>query len=114
GGWITIDQKLPLDKNLGQQIFIQSETDRDASYTIQKVEETETGSKLFFGHITFVNGFLGEEVVIRNARVPKNYVVGYRYDFEEGASFSIPNHAEWTPLSKLIQKTTTNHPSNTK
>lgn len=99
GGWIVVDQDLPLDGNLlGQQIFVDNQTDRDASYTIERIEQTAKGSKLFFGPITFVNGFLGEEVVIRNVRVPKNYTSGYRYDFEEGASFSIPNHAEWKLL----------------
>lgn len=112
GGWIIVDRQLPLDGSLlGQQIFIENRTDRDASYAIEKIEQTANGSKLFFGPITFVNGFLGEEVVIRNARVPKDYTSGYRYDFEEGASFSIPNHAEWRTRAEtaVINTSTFNH-----
>src|SRR5690606_4449315 len=101
GGWIIVDQNLPLDGSLlDQQIFIESSSDRDASYTIKTIEQTERGSKHFFGPITFVNGFFGEEVIIRNTRVPKDYSSGYRYDFEEGASFSIPNHSIWLPSTK--------------
>lgn len=97
GGWLIVDTKLPDDGSLtGQQIIISTEGERDASYTIESVEQTAEGTKVLCGPISFVSGYLGGEMVIRNVKVPKDYSKGYQYDFEEGAAFQIATHTEWS------------------
>jgi hypothetical protein len=96
GGWLIVDKKLPADGSLtGHQIMIQTSTDRDACYTIRKIEPEGKGSKIFCGPIAFVRGFKGGETVIRRQLVPKDYTQGYLYDFEEGDAFEISVYQEW-------------------
>ena len=98
GGWLVVDQQLPADGTLiGQQIVIDPSGERDACYTIEKVMREGDHTKIYCGPISFVRAYKGEEVVIRTARVPKDYTQGYLYDFEAGASFRISHHAEWRP-----------------
>jgi hypothetical protein len=96
-GWVLVDTKLPLDASLhGRQIIIETDTERDASYTISYVEKQGDLTKIFCGPISFIRGFKGGTMVVRTATVPKTYKEGYLYDFEEGASFKITSHAVWT------------------
>jgi hypothetical protein len=98
GGWLTVDKKLPTDGSLnGHQIMIQTSADRDACYAIHDIQPADNGSKIFCGPITFVRGYKGEEMVVREVTVPRDYSQGYLYDFEEGASFEIPVYEEWKP-----------------
>ncbi|HEY8659833.1 MAG TPA: heparinase II/III family protein [Hanamia sp.] len=95
-GWLLVDSKLPMDSSLnGQQIIIETNEERDASYTIDHVEKEGNLTKVFCGPISFISGFKGGNMVIRTAAVPKSYTQGYVYDFEEGASFKITSHAVW-------------------
>lgn len=97
GGWIIVDQKLPVDGSLtGQQIMIEGSGERDASYTIRDVQPEGNGTRIFCGPISFVRGYRGGDMVVRTATVPKDYTQGYLYDFEEGAPFRISVHTEWT------------------
>lgn len=96
GGWLIVDQALPDDGSLiGAQITIDSSDDRDASYTIRKIESDGNNTRIYCGPISFVRAFKGEQVVIRHAKIPRDYNQGYLYDFEEGAAFRISHHAEW-------------------
>lgn len=96
GGWLVVDKKLPADGSLsGEHIMIHPSGERDATYTIRRIEERGPHSWIYCGPISFVRGYRGEEVVVRGAHVPKDYDQGFLYDFEEGASFRITNHAEW-------------------
>ncbi len=96
GGWLIVDADLPTDGSLnGQQIIISTEGERDASYTIEDVQHDKEGTKVFCGPISFVSGYKGGEMVVRNVRVPKAYDEGYLYDFEAGAAFQISTHQEW-------------------
>ena len=96
GGWFLVDTKLPVDGSLkGHQIIIENENERDATYTIQDVQREGDLTRVYCGPITFVRGFRGGEMVVRTARVPKDYTKGYYYDFEEGADFEITVHEEW-------------------
>lgn len=98
GGWIIVDQKLPADgKLIGQQIMVDASGERDASYTIRSLQREGDHTKIFCGPISFVRGFKGGDMVVRTATVPKDYDQGYFYDFEEGATFRISMHEEWTP-----------------
>lgn len=96
GGWVVTDIPLPVDGSLnGDQIIIQSNGERDATYTIEKVVREGNGSRVFCGPITFIRDFKGAKVRIRHAIVPKSYKEGFLYDFDEGASFTIHNHLVW-------------------
>jgi hypothetical protein len=96
-GWLLVDSKLPIDKNLvGQQITVETAGERDASYTIHDVQAEGKLTRIFCGAISFVSGFRGGNMVVRTATVPKTYSEGYTYDFEEGASFKIATHAIFT------------------
>lgn len=98
GGWIIVDQKLPVDGSLtGEQITIESSGERDASYTIHDVKREGNHTRIFCGPVTFVRGYRGGDMVVRTATVPKDYTQGYFHDFEEGASFRISVHKEWKP-----------------
>lgn len=101
GGWLIVDQKLPADGSLiGQHIIIDPSGDRDASYAISGVEPQGNHTRVYCGPISFVRGYKGEEMVVRRASVPKDYTLGFLYDFEEGASFRITNHTEWKAGAK--------------
>ena len=96
-GWLLVDSELPMDSSLnGQQLIIETDGERDASYTIDHVEKEGNLTKIFCGPISFVRGFKGGDMVVRTATVPKSYTGGYLYDFEEGASFKITSHAVWS------------------
>lgn len=96
GGWFLVDTKLPVDGSLkGNQVIIENENERDASYTIQDVKREGNLTRVYCGPITFVRGFKGGEMVVRTAKVAKDYTKGYYYDFEEGADFQITVHEEW-------------------
>lgn len=98
GGWLLLDQELPSDSSLiGQQIMIETASERDASYTIREIQKEGKHTRIFCGPISFVSGFKGETMRVRNAVVPKDYSLGYTYDFELGASFEISIHREWKP-----------------
>lgn len=98
GGWMIVDRKLPTDGSLnGHQIIVETSDDRDASYTIRDIQPEGDATKIFCGPISFVRGYKGGDMVVRTASVPKDYTQGYYYDFEEGATFHITVHKEWTP-----------------
>ncbi|MES3017260.1 MAG: heparinase II/III family protein [Bacteroidota bacterium] len=92
GGWIIIDQKLPEGNLLkGEQIFISTTGDRDASYTILDVKREGEFSKVNCGPISFVSGLIAD--------APAGST-NYRYDFERGAAFTITSHSEWPLTNK--------------
>jgi len=96
GGWLLVDSKLPVDGSLtGQQLVIQTNSDRDASYAIRHVEREGDFSKIFCGPISFIRDFKGGTANVRGVALPKDYKQGYHYDFEEGAAFHITSHAVW-------------------
>ena len=96
GGWLVVDIDLPTDGSLnGQQIFISTGGERDASYTIEEVRHTEEGTRVYCGPISFISGYQGGETTVRNGGVANDYTEGFRYDFEEGAAFQIATHDEW-------------------
>ena len=96
GGWVITDILLPDDGSLhGEQIIIQSNGERDATYTVEKVVREGSGSKVYCGPITFIRDYKGAKVRIRHAIVPKSYDEGFLYDFDEGATFTISNHRVW-------------------
>jgi hypothetical protein len=82
GGWIWVDAKLPIDGSLnGEQLMVTTNTDRDATYTIQKIERDGELTKVYCGDISFVRGQKNDQ---------------YLYDFEIGAEFKIALHKVWT------------------
>jgi hypothetical protein len=98
GGWLVTDTKLPADDSLvGEQIIIDTESERDASYTIRSVENIGDQTKIHCGPISFISDYKGGTMEVRTFVVPKDYNKGYIYDFEEGASFRITSHKVWTP-----------------
>lgn len=93
GGWIKVNKQLPNTKNLkGEIIIIKTNGERDAAYTINRIEQTTTGSKIYCDAINFVKDYKGEKIMVRFAKVPKDYNQGFEYNFEEGAGFTITNH----------------------
>jgi dienelactone hydrolase len=93
-GWLLVESNLPIDKTvIGEQIMIETTSERDASYTIHDVQQQGALTKIFCGPVTFVSGFKGGDMVVRTATVPRTYSEGYTYDFEEGAPFTIATHA---------------------
>ena len=98
---MLVDSKLPADGSLnGEQIIVETETERDASYTIRSVERENGLTKIYCGPISFIRDFKGGTMEVRTFRVPKNYNMGYLYDFEEGAQFRITSHKVWIPDKK--------------
>jgi hypothetical protein len=96
GGWIIVDADIPNDGSLiGQHIMIDNTNERDACYSISAVEKVDGGTKISCGPITFVRGFAGPTMNLRNQVVAKDYSQGYLYDFEPGAAFRIPLHKIW-------------------
>jgi hypothetical protein len=95
-GWLLVDTKLPLDGSLkGRQIIIETEGERDATYTIHDIKREGNLTKVLCGQVSFITGFKGGNRMVRMATVPKSYTQGYIYDFEEGASFKIASQATW-------------------
>jgi len=82
-GRIWVDIALPTDGTLiGQEIVIENDEQRNACYTIERVERDGEATMLSLGDVCFVRDFVDR----------KDYSKGYVYNFEEGATFSIPNH----------------------
>jgi hypothetical protein len=101
GGWLIVDKELPTDGSLtGEKIIINTDTERDASYSIRSVERSGNQTKVFCGPISFVRDYKGGTMEVRTFTVPRDYSLGYLYDFEEGAQFIITSHKVWTPDSK--------------
>ncbi|WP_276347626.1 heparinase II/III family protein [Daejeonella sp. JGW-45] len=91
GGWIVVDQKLPEGEALkGEQIFVSTNGDRDASYTIVDVKREGEFSRINCGPISFVSGM--KPATGESAGETNNYL----YDFEQGAAFNLSSHYEWT------------------
>ncbi len=83
-GRIWVDAELPVDGTLvGQQIFIDNDGARDASYTIERVERDGEATMVSLGDVSFVRQFVDNN----------DYSKGHTHNFEEGASFTIPGHA---------------------
>ncbi len=96
GGWIVLDTSRPLDERvLGQTLHIANENERDACYVIERIEREGRLWRVYCGEISFVRGFAGPTLSLRGQRVPASYDHGFLFDFEPGASFTIPLHAEW-------------------
>lgn len=92
GGWIIVDQKLPVGEILkGEQIFVNTLGERDASYTILDVKREGEFSRVNCGPISFVSGVNSSEQAPAGSK--------YRYDFDSGAAFTITSHSEW-PITK--------------
>lgn len=97
GGWLIVDQKLPANDYLpGSQITIETEGERDASYTIQDIQDHGDVSKIFCGPISFVSGYNGGNTEPQDVQFPSNRRENYIYDFQEGASFKIDVHQVWS------------------
>lgn len=94
GGWILVDQKLPEGNALmGEQIFVSTTGERDASYTIVDVKREGEFSRINCGPISFVSGMK------TSSEESTGSVSKYIYDFNQGAEFSITSHSEW-PLKQ--------------
>lgn len=97
GGWVVVDKQLPVADSLkGEIIIIKTKGERDAAYTIEKIEQVAAGSKIYCGDIHFIRDYKGEKMMVRLAKVPKDYDQGFEYDFEEGADFIITNHKTYS------------------
>ena len=94
GGWIVVDKKLPEGDILkGEQIFVTTTGERDASYTIHDIKRDGNFSRVYCGPISFVTGMKASADQAPGAS--GNYI----YDFEKGAQFTITSHSEW-PVKK--------------
>ncbi len=77
-----VDTPLPVgDVLAGQQMIIENDRYRNATYTIQSVEVDGDLYRVHLGDVTFVRDF----------QDPNDYDGGFVYNFEEGADFIIPN-----------------------
>ena len=91
-GWVLVDQILPENGSLnGGQLIIANKGERDATYTIKSIKREGKYSKIECGPITFAIGL--KNPVAQNSKDP---YANYIYEFEEGDSFSIPSHNEWS------------------
>ncbi len=80
---IWVDTELPTDDTLvGQSIIIENDGARNACYTIERVERDGELTMLSLGDVAFVRDFVDRT----------DYSQGYVYNFEEGATFTIPHH----------------------
>ncbi|MGV3510083.1 MAG: heparinase II/III domain-containing protein [Sphingobacteriaceae bacterium] len=92
GGWILVDTVLPIDESLiGEQIMIATNSERDASYTIKKIEREGSLTRVYCGPITFVRDIKKKQDGGSDEKATSKFL----YDFEEGASFQITSHKEW-------------------
>ena len=81
-GLVWVDTPLPVgDVLAGQQMIIENDRYRNATYTIQSVEVDGDLYRVHLGDVTFVRDF----------QDPNDYDGGFVYNFEEGADFIIPN-----------------------
>ena len=91
-GWVLVDQILPENGSLnGEQLVIANKGERDATYTIKSIKREGKYSKIECGPITFAIGL--KNPVAQNSKDP---YANYIYEFEEGDSFSISAHNEWS------------------
>jgi len=96
GGWLITDAKLPVDGSLkGEQLIIDTENERDASYKIKNVVREGDLTRIDCESVSFVSDYKGGTMEVRTFIVPRYYDKGYLYDFEEGASFRITTHNAW-------------------
>lgn len=102
GGWVLVRADTPLDERvLGQTMHITNDNERDACYVIKRYQPEGDLWRVSFGDISFVRGFEGPTLHLRDVIVPASYDRGFRYDFEPGAPFTIPLHAEWRRASAI-------------
>jgi len=81
-GLVWVDTPLPVgDALAGQQMIIDNDRVRNATYTIQSVEADGDLYRVHLGDVTFVRGY----------QDPNDYDAGFVYNFEEGAGFIIPH-----------------------
>ncbi len=81
-GYVWVDARLPEGDTLaGQQMIIDNDRFRNATYTIESVEADGELFKVCLGDVTFVRGY----------KDPNNYESGFTYNFQEGAGFIIPH-----------------------
>jgi hypothetical protein len=93
GGWIIVDTWLPDDGSLnGQQITVDNQNERDATYTIRGIERQGNRSKIRCGPITFIRG---DKMNVKDKGRSGADGSGYLYDFEVGAKFVIRGHEVW-------------------
>ena len=81
-GSVWVETELPTDDTLaGSEIIIENDRVRNAVYTIESVEKDGELYRIDCGEVAFTRSFLD----------PMDYSKGYKYNFEEGAGFIIPN-----------------------
>ncbi len=81
-GHVWADCALPTDETMaGREIIIENDRERNACYTIERVEKDGKLCKLCLGDVCFV----------RSYKDNNDYSKGYVYNFEEGAAFIIPH-----------------------
>jgi hypothetical protein len=91
GAWVLVDAKLPTNGSLnGEQLMVDTKGERDATYTISSITREGDMSRIYCGPITFIKGL----------KKGSDANPAYLYDFEEGAGFSIANHAIWLKPTK--------------
>ena len=91
-GWVLVDQVLPENGSLnGEQLIIANKGERDATYTIKSIKREGKYSRIECGPITFAIGL--KNPVVQNSTDP---YASFIYEFEEGDSFTIPSHNEWS------------------
>ena len=95
-GWVLVDQVLPENGSLnGEQLIIANKGERDATYTIKSIKREGKYSRIECGPITFAIGL--KNPVVQNSTDP---YASFIYEFEEGDSFTIPSHNEWSSKKK--------------
>ena len=95
-GWVLVDQILPENGSLnGEQLIIANKGERDATYTIKSIKREGKYSRIECGPITFAIGL--KNPVVQNSTDP---YASFIYEFEEGDSFTIPSHNEWSSKKK--------------
>lgn len=103
--WIRVDQRLPTGDSLrGEIMVIKNNNERDASYTIERVERQGTNSLVYCGPLHFIRDYKAEKIKVRQQVVPASYKNGYLYDFEEGNQFEIAGHVVGSPISMAGQQ----------
>lgn len=96
GGWVWLKGNLPSpEKLVGLELTVDTTSNRNACYKIHSAEKDGDLVKANCGPITFVRGYSGDTISMRSQTLPADYSHGYLYDFEEGATFTIPNHASF-------------------
>ena len=95
-GWVLVDLILPENGSLnGEQLIIANKGERDATYTIKSIKREGKYSRIECGPITFAIGL--KNPVVQNSTDP---YASFIYEFEEGDSFTIPSHNEWSSKKK--------------